>query len=299
MTAPRNPDDDLERLLDDDGGELGALYRRLPRMEPARRLDRSVLGEAARAMHGRPPRKQRWMVGLGSAAGLVLAAGVAWHVGQDALHQPAPSPTYTTPAYVPVQPIEESGRRRHEAAAAPATDALSTQSAPSDAAPAAPPQAAQREAKSPAPKVAKQMQPGAPAASAPRPTPMPAPAVPVPPPAQNALAADADKARSADTQSSPAAGAAAAQRADQSEPESASRAQADLSAAHERFHGSVAPTTSVELRRDMQLAPEDWLAHIEQLLHQGRRQQALESLQLFRRMHPDWKISRELRALGD
>jgi hypothetical protein len=128
---------------------------------------------------------------------------------------------------------------------------------------------------------------------------MPAPAVPVPPPAQNALAADADKARSADTQSSPAAGAAAAQRADRGEPESASGAQADLGAAHERFRGSVAPTTSVELRRDMQLAPEDWLAHIEQLLHQGRRQQALESLQLFRRMHPDWKISRELRALGD
>jgi hypothetical protein len=59
------------------------------------------------------------------------------------------------------------------------------------------------------------------------------------------------------------------------------------------------PTSSAELRRDMQLAPEDWLAHIQQLLRQGRRQQAIESLQLFRRAHPDWQLSDELRALSE
>ncbi|MGN6518575.1 MAG: hypothetical protein ACTHK2_04025, partial [Dokdonella sp.] len=77
MSLPRDPDHDLERLLADDGGDLTALYRRLPKAEPPRRLDRSVLGEAARAVRGHTPRRQRWLVGVGSAAGVVLAAGIA------------------------------------------------------------------------------------------------------------------------------------------------------------------------------------------------------------------------------
>ncbi len=79
-----DPDRDLDDLLGDDGGRFGGLYRRLPRYEPPRRLDRAVLGEAARAVHsGKPPRRQRWIVGVGSAAGLVLAAGIAWRIGHD------------------------------------------------------------------------------------------------------------------------------------------------------------------------------------------------------------------------
>ncbi len=60
-----------------------------------------------------------------------------------------------------------------------------------------------------------------------------------------------------------------------------------------------APSSSVELRRDTQLAPEVWLARIEQLVRQGRRQQAIESLQLFRRAHPDWQLPESLRELDD
>ena len=59
MSLPRDPDHDLDRLLADDGGELTALYRRLPKAEPPRRLDRSVLGEAARAVRGYTPRRQQ------------------------------------------------------------------------------------------------------------------------------------------------------------------------------------------------------------------------------------------------
>ena len=44
--SARDPDD----LLRDGGGEIGDLYRRLPRYEPPRRLDRAVLNEAARAV---------------------------------------------------------------------------------------------------------------------------------------------------------------------------------------------------------------------------------------------------------
>ena len=53
----------------------------------------------------------------------------------------------------------------------------------------------------------------------------------------------------------------------------------------------------MELRRDMQLAPDDWLAHIHQLLRQGRRQQAIESLRLFHNAHPQRPLPVELQAL--
>ena len=59
------------------------------------------------------------------------------------------------------------------------------------------------------------------------------------------------------------------------------------------------PSGSVELQRDMQMAPEDWIAHIRQLMQQGRRQQAAESLRLFQSAHPDWSIPDELRPLLD
>lgn len=66
-----------------------------------------------------------------------------------------------------------------------------------------------------------------------------------------------------------------------------------------RTVGAPSPSGSVELRRDMQLPPDDWLAHIGALATQGRRQQALESLRLFRRMHPDVDIPEKLRALEE
>ena len=66
-----------------------------------------------------------------------------------------------------------------------------------------------------------------------------------------------------------------------------------------RANGAPAPSSSVELRRDMQLDADTWLAHIEQLLRQGRRQQAIESLRLFRNAHPRHALPDELRALLD
>jgi hypothetical protein len=57
------------------------------------------------------------------------------------------------------------------------------------------------------------------------------------------------------------------------------------------------PSSSVELQRDMQLSPQDWLAHIRDLMQQDRRQQATESLRLFVRMHPDQRVPGDLREL--
>ncbi|MFC4821538.1 hypothetical protein [Dokdonella ginsengisoli] len=289
MNTPRRPDDELERLLADDGGELGALYRRLPRIEPPRRLDRSVLGEAARAVHGTRPRRQRWLIGFGSAAGLVLAAGVAWHVGHEPLRQPPHEPAHGAPTYVPVQPIDAPARR-HEAAPPSPSGLAAPAPAPAASAPSKPAIADEAKATRAARPALEQ------AAPAPRSAPPPPAAAPEPP----APAAVASPPVEAQQEAAAPAGANTTSAYSANESEALSKQAADTAPKkRERSAGMSAPSSSVELRRDTQLAPEVWLARIEQLVRQGRRQQAIESLQLFRRAHPDWQLPESLRELDD
>lgn len=288
MSGPN--DRDLDRLLADDGGDLAALYRRLPKAEPPRRLDRSVLGAAARASHGYTPRRQRWMIGFGSAAGIVLAAGVAWHVGQDALRSErqlstpaAMSAEPARPTYVPVAPISEPAPRARDqapvqemSAAAAAAASPATKQAPS-------PQKSEAMAKAaPKPSVVREESVAQPAATGPAPPP-PAAAPQAFPPA-DAERVQADSAVGAND----ALGAGVAN--DALDAQSKGRAR-------QRSGAAPSPSGSVELRRDLQLDPQTWLARIDELLRAGRRQQAIESLRLFRNAHPDYPLPDELRAL--
>lgn len=80
MTTPLPPqpphDDDLPGEA-----ELKALYGRLPKHEPGPALDAAVLRAAAHAVERRAPRRHaRWPVALGTAATLVLAAGLVWQM---------------------------------------------------------------------------------------------------------------------------------------------------------------------------------------------------------------------------
>lgn len=277
------PDDrDLEKLLADGGGEWGALYRKLSRVEPPRRLDRNVLGEAARAVRGQVPRRQRWLVGIGSAAGLVLAAGIAWHVGQEAMHQQPLAPAQEAPAanaprrqYVPVFPLGDSAHR-----AAPKPDA-SAMPAPSPAAappPPAAPKARQpaQPAQEPAPQASAKLEmqkPVAPTASSPR----------VAPAADAAQGATPESA--ADANANAVATPAATE--DKSRP------------ARERVRDASpeALTRSAEIHNDMRLPPDAWIRRIQWLLDEGRDEQALESLRLLRRAHPDVELPDDLRNL--
>ena len=296
MIGPRDPDRDIDDLLEDGGGEIGNLYRRLPRYEPPRRLDRAILGEAARAVHsGKPPRRQRWIVGVGSAAGLVLAAGIAWRIGNDAMHSPPIAPTESAPVMaprvVPVEPITESARTRRDEPA-PASSPMDS------AAPAAPPPpsaatgAVSKRAANEVDKARKLVE----LKAAPKPAPAQEP--PPPPPAPQATRqAEAPAAFPADAKEEQAKDkAASAERETGAAADGLFRHRAQQPAAGGALPQST-PSSSVELRRDMQLAPEDWLAHIHQLIRQGRRQQAAESLRLFMRTHPDWEISDDLREL--
>jgi hypothetical protein len=286
--TPRDPERELDELLGEDGGRVGNLYRRLPRYEPPRRLDRAVLGEAARAVHsGRPPRRQRWIVGVGSAAGLVLAAGIAWRIGHEPISQDVPASS--APRVVPVEPISESARaKREEAPQQSAADASNAAQPDSENSPT---RAAQGELKQEPHKARASSKPAPPALAAPKPAPAPAASAPPAPfPAE-----ERDREQATDLQQSAAAGRApAAQTAGTMAPAFEKKVEAP---GERGLASPTPPSGSVELRRDMQLAPEDWLAHIHQLQRQGRRQQATESLRLFQRAHPDWTIPDDLRPL--
>ena len=292
--SAHDPGKDGDDLLREGGGEVGGLYRRLPRHEPPRRLDRAVLGEAARAVHsGRPPRRQRWILGVGSAAGLVLAAGIAWRVGHDAMNGTEAGSATSATRVVPVQPITESARAKNEAPASAAESdaARRSESRSQDAAANRP---AQDELKPTAQKTKATGKPAPPpAAPAPKPPqPAAAPAASAAPeafpgtePRQRGEAKDLEKSR---------AGGAPAETSGNLV---GKRADKQAAPAARGLSSPTPPSGSVELQRDMQLAPTDWLAHVRELLRQGREQQAAESLRLFRQSHPDWQIPDDLKAL--
>lgn len=77
---PPPPHDD-DALPGDD--ELKALYARLPQNEPGPALDAAVRRMAAQAVADTPTRahrRPRWPIAFGTAATLVLAAGLAWQM---------------------------------------------------------------------------------------------------------------------------------------------------------------------------------------------------------------------------
>ncbi|HMM68567.1 MAG TPA: hypothetical protein PKC03_16660 [Dokdonella sp.] len=302
MSKRIDPERDLERLLDPDAGEFGAIYRRLSRPEPPRRLDRVVLAQAARAIHGnRAPRAQRWMLGLGSAAGLVLAAGIAWQVGRqletrDSL--PAGAADTRGSTVIPVQPIAESARLQKSGKDASLEDKENIATTQADE-----PKAALK---------ARRQAPGQPPAPAVAPPPPAAPmarkveraSAPEEPATLSAPAeAEAFPAREDSARDGAVAGASgelgSERRAEPSGAGAADAMQAPPAAKADAPQSRApAPTTSIQLRQNMHLPPEEWLAEIVRLKREGHRQQAIENLRLFRRMHPDWRLPDELLRLS-
>ncbi len=154
---PREPDEKLPGEA-----ELAALYRQLPHSEPAPALDAAVLRAAARALasdgqHAAPERRKsprergdwvhprpdattgqtdakstglgsrarpRWLIALSSAATLVLAAGLAWHMREL---PPVPSTPAAMDSAAPAQATAAAPLPR---AAAPAAATQSTEPAP-------------------------------------------------------------------------------------------------------------------------------------------------------------------------
>ena len=299
MNKRRDPEQDLQRLLDDDGGDFGAIYKRLSHPEPPRRVDRVVIANAARAIRAdRAPPGQRWLLGLGSAAGLVLAAGIAWQVGKQIESQEAQTgPERSHRSMISVEPITESARVQ-KSVAPEADAAMADKEMPAAAAQAKPeamPQARKRSVSPPpAPMAAPPPAPQAPpilkqqAAE-----PAPAPAMSA---ADEAQAFPEKKDSLSSEVTSRAAGDLRSERSDQAAGNAAVMSAPKAAPEQSR---APSPNSSVKLRQNMHLAPQDWLAEIVRLKNAGHRQEAIENLRLFRRMHPDWQLSDELRRLSE
>ncbi len=294
----RTPEQDLERLLDADRGDFGAIYDRLARTEPPRRLDRAILAEASRTALGpRAPRTQRWLLALGSTAGLVLAAGIAWQVGHEletkqADHVAGSAPKAVPRDVVPVQSIES--------AAAP----VDAQPPPPAVAPPAVSAAREREARldraeTERSRRVERAESAKPVAAAPPPAPAaPAAADMAAPAAEQSMPPAAAKTAVPHEAAEPAPFAEAPARTADGLSGGAPAASAARSAvARERMPAT--PSTSMQLRSNMQLAPSAWIAEIRRLADAGQRQQAAENLRLFRRMHPDWPVDEDLRRLDE
>jgi Meckel syndrome type 1 protein len=93
--------------------ELAALYRNLPQASPDARLDAAILDAATRAVAPAARRRPRWPIALGTAATLVLAAGLAWRMRDEPTRAPptAPAPVIEArdpaPASAPAAAVAE------------------------------------------------------------------------------------------------------------------------------------------------------------------------------------------------
>ncbi|MCJ0824399.1 hypothetical protein MQC88_00225 [Luteimonas sp. 50] len=302
-----------------------ALAQRLSRVgphgEPSPALDSRILATAHAAVTGHrdagPRRSRRWPLGLGVAASLALALGLAWQL------RPLPQ---VAPAY---RSEADSALRNAPAAASPggaATDAAPPPAAIASAervqgetaAAALPPPASAGKPGTAAAKSARPPAPPPPPAPAPAAPPQEAPIVfdapasmqarPAPEPANTAKAAATAQSRAADTSAaSPSAAAPQAFGTARTAAEAQGSA-ADTVAMPTEPARQQQPAAAV-VREDMPLedvppatvaSPEvrdAWLARIRELVAGGKLEDARASLREFQHRYPDYPLPEDLRTL--
>jgi Meckel syndrome type 1 protein len=78
-------------------------------------------------------------------------------------------------------------------------------------------------------------------------------------------------------------------------------AQADSAAAppeQEKYVETRHPAYSAELIRNSRLYPESWIAAIQRLVREGRRDEALQNLELFHEKYPNYRLPSDLKRLS-
>ncbi|MBQ4853813.1 hypothetical protein IMW82_03855 [Rhodanobacter sp. B2A1Ga4] len=272
--GPGAPD---ERLPGE--AELAALYRQLPQNEPGPALDAAVLRAAAQALepNGAQPAvvapaapagstrkfRPRWLVGLSSAAALVLAAGLAWRMHESPRIESAPV------ANGSVAPVQAEGiAAASNAPAPPAPAAAPPEQAASLTLAAAPPA---RMAARPRQIVAEKQ--AAPAARE----------------EQRAGATQ----RAAAEANAPADSGIAAKTA---QPVAAEAAAGMQSMQATMVAVPAPPAAAADTTANTSDTPAQELDKIRQLFVQGHDDEALQRLAAFRLAHPQWKLPPELQA---
>jgi hypothetical protein len=315
---------ELESFLSDDS-RVAALYRRLPKDEPDAKLDAVILAQARVAVAPRRARP-RWLPAMSAAAAIVIAAGLAYRVGpqvwsersavsekaEQRVAAPAPVAAESAKSAAPPAPQAETS----------APESLRTETVPSNPIPK---QETLRDVRADADKLqsqkrkaeeqktttnafAKQAVEGklrsqdesaidrANTANAPsgasreqpqRMKPLASPqrldAAPAPP-AETRSAAPAPLAIPTAKPSAPEPTAV---------PSAAGAAAAAPSAARAPARESAQSAADIEVT----LYPEHWIADIQQMLKNGRRDDAIRNLKSFRKHYPDYTLPDDLRDL--
>jgi len=292
---PREPDETLPGEA-----ELAALYRQLPQHEPGPALDAAVLRAAAQALetdgaqrtvaverrkaprergdwvHPKPAAiapaapagsarkfRPRWLVGLSSAAALVLAVGLAWRMHESPRTESAP---VTSGSVAPAQAV--------------ATTAASNAPIPPAPLPVPPKQPPPRiiAAAPPAPMATKSRQATADKQAA---------SVPHEERLAGAVSrAPADAMRRASSEAATNAAKPAVAEAAAGAPY---MRQATMAAA-------PAPPAAADTAANASDTPAQELDKIRQLFAQGHDDQAQQRLAAFRHAHPQWELPPELQA---
>lgn len=318
------PDDpqDLESAL--------AAYRRLPRAEPSAALDAAIRARARAAVATRS--RPRWPVLFATAATLVLAASLGWRTWRDGSEQPAPlaPPEARSGTSAPTAADTGPASAGNAASTAPPLqDARARAEVPAQAAPPPPlaetvelranrAEHAPQPAAQPLPQAFDESAVDAAKEALALPAP-PAPPVPAAPSAPAPAPLDAPSAlgRMKKAEAAPAeagseaevaqSAAGAEVEADAGRLTDAAAAPAPASAAVPAGLGAVrsAPAAAVGGREperrqasaDAATAAADALEPIRELLRQGRRDEAREALQRWRREWPDAVVPEDLRTL--
>ena len=313
MSGNEKLERELESFLKDDDSRVARLYRKLPRPEPDAGLDAAVLAMARRAIAGAEPvpttrrtARPRWVPVFSVAAVIALAAGISYQLGpqmwaERKVRSSPPAAHATDETRRAAVPAEETeGKRR---------DAPVSVSAPSASAgmQAIQPQPLPSPREQP---VAKAARVQSPPSSADRKTENGAVSQAQAFPAQAARGSTANANAGAQTlRVEQAADADLAKQASSPEPaDRAAGAPAQAAAvpppaAPQAFggmitqHDAVGPKEKRARDPNADLYPEHWLESIHQMLHDGRRDDALQSLAEFRKRYPDYHLPDDLRDL--
>ena len=269
--------------------ELKALYRSLPRNEPTPALDEAVRRAAGAPLRATGPRRMaRWPVAAASAAVLVLAAGLGWHMREQVpsmrqaptVSASTPAPAATRTAAMPAA-ADNAASGAVPAAASPGPLASATitprrthESIRSTTKPKVIASAAPAQPVAPAPALELNAVPEPIVAPAPAPPPPPAPAAPIASaPAVMPMPAPAET------------------------PIGGHRAMTMKAIAAPPMPVAPAPMPAIDPTAvNPSDTPAQELDKIRLLLTQQRRDEALRRLAAFQRAHPEVTLPDDLRA---
>jgi hypothetical protein len=320
MSGNEKLERELESFLAEEDSRVAALYRKLPRHEPDAKLDAAVLAMARTAV---APKRSRnyWMPALSAAAIALLVVGISYRTVLQEWREraaPAAQSTINEPAATPPAP-------KLEAQAFPAapeqtpTAALggATASAPTPAAkPIASDAPARRKATdlpraTGAPPLRESIaQPqAASAAMQNRMDKSAATVAPPPPPDSSAPLQQLDakvfppKEPEKETAGASVSGHTQAEQTSDraisapSELKNASPSAALASPVPPASAPAPTPMAAMSVAPGNHLYPEHWIANIQQLLRDDKRDEAIRSLNDFRKQYPDYQLPDDLRGL--